>query len=109
MSVATAVECPSRPNAAQQNPCLFDHFVGASERHGRHIEAKRAKLWIADLTRLLSCGNRAAHRAAVEHQLVAAHVDNDLSVIGSPLFVELRRNHDAKTRGLALVHGNEKE
>jgi hypothetical protein len=37
------------------------------------------------------------------------HVDNDLSVIGSALLVELRRNHDAKTRGLALVHRNEKE
>src|SRR5262249_39576457 len=70
---------------------------------------RRAKLWIADLTRLLSCGNRAGHRAAVQHQLVAAHVDNDLSVIGSALPVELRRNHDAKTRGLALVHGNKKE
>src|SRR5258706_7389240 len=62
-----------------------------------------------DLTRLLSCGNRAAHRAAVQHQLVAAHVDNGLSVIGSALLVELRRNHDTKTRGLALVHGNKKE
>jgi hypothetical protein len=45
----------------------------------------------------------------VQHQLVAAHVDNDLSVIGSSLLVELRRNHNAKTRGLALVHGNKKE
>ena len=41
--------------------------------------------------------------------MVAAHVDNGLSVIGSALLVELRRNHDTKTRGLALVHGNKKE
>jgi len=32
--------CQSRPNATQQNPCLFDHLVGAGEQRRRHSEAE---------------------------------------------------------------------
>src|SRR5882757_5790838 len=51
----------------------------------------------------------AAHRTVVQHQLVSAHVDKELSVIASALLVELRRNHDAQTRGLDLVHGDKRQ
>ncbi len=33
--------CQSRPNAAQQNPCLFDHLVSAGEQRRRHGEPER--------------------------------------------------------------------
>ena len=33
--------------------------------------------------------NRASHRPIMQHQLVAAHVDEDLSIIGSAFLVEL--------------------
>jgi hypothetical protein len=34
--------CHKRPNAAQQNPCLFDHLVGDGEQRGRHLYSDRA-------------------------------------------------------------------
>jgi hypothetical protein len=30
-----------RPNAAQQNPSLFDHLVGAGEQRRRNFKAER--------------------------------------------------------------------
>jgi hypothetical protein len=36
-----AALCQSRPNAAQQNPCLFDHLVGEREQLVRHVQAER--------------------------------------------------------------------
>ena len=52
--------------------------------------------------------DRAPHRPVVQHQLVAAHVDEDLARVGSG-FVALGRDHDADPRRLFLVHGEEKE
>src|SRR5260370_19953886 len=35
--------CQSRPNAAQQNPCLFDQLVSAGEQRRRHGEPERLR------------------------------------------------------------------
>src|SRR5438876_3246448 len=63
---------------SQSKMLMVTLSVLSSERCCRAAPAQSVFHFL-DLTRLLSCGNRAAHRAAVQHQLVAAHVDNDLS------------------------------
>src|SRR5262245_65880780 len=35
-----SVLCHSRPNAAQQNPCSFDHLVGAGEKQFRNGQSE---------------------------------------------------------------------
>ncbi len=49
------------------------------------------------------------YRPVVQHQLVAAHVDEDLARVGAGGFVALGGDHDADARRLFLVHGEEKE
>ena len=41
----------------------------------------------------------------MQHQLVVAHVDEDLALVGAGPFVALGRDHDADARRLRLVHG----
>src|SRR5947209_20454921 len=50
--------------------------------------------------------DRAMHRAVVVHQLVSAHIDEDLSVVSAALAVALRRDDDAEARGL---HADQKQ
>jgi hypothetical protein len=48
-------------------------------------------------------------RPAVELQLVATHVDHDLSAVSFLDLVELSGNHDPQTRGILFVHRDKKK
>jgi hypothetical protein len=58
---------------------------------------------------LLSAADPATDRPTVELQLVTAHVDDELPIVSSADLIELSGNDDAKTRGLAFIHGDKEK